>query len=109
MVQVSTDITTVADTLTDEFSRLMRDLEPLMTAWQGMGGSGFQNVRAKVDEQLGHLNISLRSLAEAMKSAGTDYTLTDEELRTAMQEVHASGEAIRTAELFNFDDAKGSS
>jgi WXG100 family type VII secretion target len=101
--RISTDCSTAADTLTAEFSALRTELEPLRELWVGQGGTAFDTVRTNLDEQLGRLNIALRVISEALGSAGTDYTITDEELQSEMRNAGASVEALETAAALNPD------
>src|SRR5687767_10968666 len=85
MLQTSNDVNGVADSLTAELTGLMDRLAPLYTSWQGAGGTTFQTVRASVEEEMGRLNVALRSIAEAVRTAGTDYSVTDDEMRADLE------------------------
>jgi len=90
-----------ADTLTAEFSALRTELEPLRDLWVGQGGTAFDDVRTRLDEQLGRLNGALRMIGDALKTSGTDYTLTDEELQGEMRNAGAGVEALEAAAALN--------
>lgn len=104
----SGDLTSVGDQcldkaniLTGEFSALRTELEPLRELWVGQGGTAFDDVRTRLDEQLGRLNAALVMIGDALKTSGTDYTLTDEELQSQMRNAGAGVEALETAAALN--------
>ena len=83
------DVLGVAETLNGDVTTLMNNLSPLYTSWQGSGGTTFQTVRAEVEAELIRLNQALITLAEAVGSSGTDYVVTDDEMRSTMDQVGA--------------------
>ncbi len=97
MVQTEKDVDGVADRLTSMLTGLMNELIPLQDSWKGAGGGSFQQVRDRFDKDMAHLNRSLRSLAEAVGSAGRDYTVSDDEMRSEMERAGASAGSITQA------------
>ncbi|MET0495340.1 MAG: WXG100 family type VII secretion target [Actinoplanes sp.] len=87
----------VADTLTGNLNQLMKQLEPLQDAWQGGAGSSFQAVRQRFDDDMAKLNVALRSVAEAVGSAGKDYDVSDDEIKSDMDAAGATAGQITAA------------
>lgn len=97
MQKTSKDVEGVADRLTSQLSGLMNQLAPLQDAWKGSGAGSFQQVRDRFDQDMGKLNAALRSVAEAVGSAGKDYDVSDEEIRSDMESAGASAGSITAA------------
>lgn len=94
-------VETAADDLTGALNDLMTRLEPLQDQWKGAGAGSFQQVRQRFDEDMAKLNVALRAIAEAVKSAGTDYAMTDDEIRTEMDQAGATAGQITQALTLN--------
>jgi WXG100 family type VII secretion target len=101
MGQTAKEIDGSADTLTRTLSSLMNELVPLQDAFKGAGGSSFQQVKMRFEEDMGKLNAALRAIAEAVGSAGTDYTVTDQEIQHDMEQAGASAGSITQALKLN--------
>jgi WXG100 family type VII secretion target len=97
MVKTEKDVDGVADRLTSMLTGLMNELTPLQTDWTGGGGSSFQSVRDRFDQDMAKLNHSLRSLAEAVGSSGRDYDVSDEEMKSEMERAGATAGSITAA------------
>jgi len=97
MVKSEKDVDGVADRLTATLTSLMNELTPLQSAWVGRGGTSFQQVRERFDQDMARLNRSLRSLAEAVGSSGRNYTVSDEEMRSEMEAAGAPAGSITAA------------
>src|SRR5258707_9724889 len=97
MSKTAQDVDGAADRLTSMFNKLMNELTPLQSAWVGQSGSSFQQVRDRFDGDVAKLNVALRSIAEAVGSAGRDYTVSDDEMRAEMQHAGASAGEITQA------------
>lgn len=86
--QVATDLLTsganeagtTADGLDTMLRNLVNNLLPLADAWQGRGGTSFQNVQLQLEEEMQTLNAALRSIAESMGIASTNYATADDEM-----------------------------
>lgn len=101
MTTTATQVDGIADSLTTELNNLMNRLSNMYSDWQGAGGASFQNTRTQVEEQMAYLNVALRSIAEAVRSSGTDYVVTDDEMRVDLENVGASDTTITQALLIN--------
>ncbi len=101
MGKTAQEIDGAVDRMTSMFNKLMDELTPLQTSWVGAGGSSFQQVRERFDGDVANLNVALRSIAAAVASAGHDYTLSDDEVRTEMQHAGASAGEITSALTLN--------
>lgn len=97
MTKTAKDVEGVADGLTQSLNRLMDELMPLQDQWKGAGAGSFQQVRQRFDEDMARLNVALRSIAEAVGSAGTDYSLSDDEIRSEMDQTGATAGQITQA------------
>ncbi|WP_433056673.1 WXG100 family type VII secretion target [Dactylosporangium sp. CS-033363] len=101
MARTAQEIDGAADRLTSMFSKLMHELTPLQSAWVGAAGSSFQGVKDRFDADVAGLNIALRSIAQAVSTAGRDYTLSDDEMRAEMQQAGAGAGEITRALMIN--------
>lgn len=90
MAKTAGDVDGAADRLTSMLTGLMNQLAPLQTAWTGAGGSSFQSVRERFDSDMMRLNNALRAIAQAVRSAGQDYTTGDEEVSAAVSNAGAT-------------------
>jgi WXG100 family type VII secretion target len=97
MVKTAQDVNGVADRLTSMLNGLMNELTPLQSAWVGAGGSSFQGVRQRFDDDMARLNGALRSIAEAVSTSGRDYTVTDSEMKSEMEHAGATAGQITAA------------
>ncbi len=97
MQKTSQDVDGVADRLTSQLNGLMSQLAPLESAWQGAGAGSFQQVRQRFDQDMAKLNVALRAVAEAVGSAGKDYDVSDEEIRSDMESAGATAGQITAA------------
>jgi WXG100 family type VII secretion target len=101
MAKTAQNIDGVADSLTGMLNSLMNELAPLSSYWVGQGGSSFQQVKQRVDEDVAKLNVALRSIAEAVSTAGRDYTVSDDEMRSEMTHAGANAGQITQALKIN--------
>ncbi|MET8148614.1 WXG100 family type VII secretion target [Actinoplanes sp. NPDC049668] len=97
MHKTAQDVEGVADRLTSNLNGLMNELAPLQDAWKGAGAGSFQQVRQRFDEDMAKLNVALRAVAEAVGSAGKDYDVSDEEIRSDMESAGATAGQITAA------------
>lgn len=97
MVKTEQDVDGVADRLTTMLNQLMDKLAPLQDAWKGAGAGSFQQVRQRFDDDMAKLNVALRSIAEAVGSAGKDYSVSDDEVQSEMDRAGATAGQITSA------------
>jgi len=97
MVQTEKDVDGVADRLTGNLNKLMDELAPLYDQWKGAGAGSFQQVRQRFDEDMAKLNVALRAIAEAVGSAGKDYDVSDDEIKSDMDSAGATAGQITAA------------
>jgi WXG100 family type VII secretion target len=97
MIKTEGEVDAVADRLTSSLNKLMNELAPLQDAWKGGGAGSFQQVRTRFDEDMAKLNAALRAVAEAVGSAGKDYDVSDEEIRSDMESAGATAGQITAA------------
>jgi WXG100 family type VII secretion target len=84
MAQAANDVDGVAARLDSMLRTLMNNLEPLMTAWVGQGGTAFQRVRMEYEADVQKLNNALHGLSAALGRANTGYVETDEQSRATV-------------------------
>src|SRR5215217_4879236 len=101
MVKTEKDVDGVADRLTGMLTSLMNELTPLQDAWKGAGGTSFQGVKDRFNDDVAKLNVSLRSLAEAVGSSGRDYEVSDDEMKSEMERAGANAGTITQALKLN--------
>src|SRR5262249_47652191 len=101
MIKTARDVNGVADALTSMLNNLMNELAPLQSAWVGQGGLSFRGVRERMDNDIARLNAALRSIAEAVATAGRDYSVSDEEMRSEMSHAGATAGQITSALKMN--------
>ncbi|SCL56832.1 WXG100 family type VII secretion target [Micromonospora citrea] len=97
MVKTEGDVDAVADRLTSNLNGLMDQLTPLYDQWKGAGAGSFQQVRERFDQDMARLNVALRAIAEAVGSAGKDYDVSDDEIRSDMDSAGATAGQITAA------------
>jgi len=97
MVKTEQDVDAVADRLTSMLNTLMDRLSPLQQYWVGAGGTSFQDVRQRFDQDMAKLNTVLRSIAEAVGTSGRDYDVSDDEMKTEMTNAGATAGQITQA------------
>ena len=60
-------------------SQLMGRLSGLQTAWQGVGGKAFEQVKTQYEADQKALSGALTETASAIRTAGISYTASDSE------------------------------
>lgn len=80
MTSAAIEAGTVAEGLDLLLRNLMDNLEPLMAAWKGMGGTRFQEIKLAVQDEMQTLNRALKSIGEDMGLSSADYAAADEEI-----------------------------
>lgn len=97
MTSAAIEAGTVAEGLDLLLRNLMDNLEPLMAAWKGMGGTRFQEIKLAVQDEMQTLNRALKSIGEDMGLSSADYAAADEEIAETIAAAGAmdSGEITR--------------
>lgn len=85
MAASATDTETVAQNLNDVVNRMRSDTAPMESEFVGQGGRSFGTVNSELQTEMTKLNASLSTIADMLRTAGQDYTLSDEELRADME------------------------
>jgi len=73
---------------------LLNELEILQTAWVGQGGRSFQNVKEQWAQDQSKLQQALLETAGAIRSSGKNYTATDSEASSRMNNVSRGGPSL---------------
>jgi WXG100 family type VII secretion target len=63
--------------LTSMLNNLMSELSVLSSAWKGRGAQEFEKVKQQYQKDLSDLNRALLETAEAIRSSGTSYDVSD--------------------------------
>jgi WXG100 family type VII secretion target len=63
--------------LTSMLNNLMSELSVLSSAWKGLGAQEFEKVKQQYQKDLSDLNRALLETAEAVRSSGTSYDVSD--------------------------------
>lgn len=74
-------------------TRLMGELEVLQSAWQGAGGSSFQEVKRRYNDDQTRIQQALQETAEAIRTSGQTYTSTDSDAASRVNATHR-GQAL---------------
>lgn len=78
MAQVAAKFDDVHQSLKTTLTTLMRDVEAVQPDFQGRGGTSFQVVTRTWAEDQERLLRALAETANAIRTAGRDYTATDD-------------------------------
>jgi len=81
----------VNDSLQTMLNRLMNELEILQTAFQGAGGKSFEQVKQAWAADQKKLQDALRETAGAIRTAGKQYTASDEESASKIANINTGG------------------
>jgi len=73
---------------------LLNELEVLQTAWQGSGARSFHNVKQQWADDQAKLQRALLETAGAIRSSGQNYTATDTEASSRMNNVSRGGPSL---------------
>ncbi len=78
MAKTAAQFERVNGSLQSMLSTLMSELSVLQTAWVGRGGRQFEHVKTQYQQDLAKLNRALLETAEAIKSSGASYDVSDD-------------------------------
>jgi WXG100 family type VII secretion target len=79
MAKAAADFDTANSSLTSMLNKLMSDLSILSVAWKGMAAGEFEKVKSQYAKDLNDLNRALAETAEAIRTAGVSYDVSDSE------------------------------
>ncbi|MEV6810896.1 WXG100 family type VII secretion target [Micromonospora sp. NPDC051296] len=72
-------------------SGLLAQLEVLQQAWRGAGGRSFEQVKQQWAQDQTNLQRALRETAGAIRTAGTQYDVSDTEAATRVSATNRGG------------------
>ncbi|PZG05783.1 WXG100 family type VII secretion target [Micromonospora craterilacus] len=72
-------------------SGLLTQLEVLQQAWRGAGGRSFEQVKQQWAQDQTNLQRALRETAGAIRTAGTQYDVSDTEAATRVSATNRGG------------------
>lgn len=73
MQQASQHVDNVNQQIQGQLSKLMQELQPLATAWQGQAAGSFQSLHARWNENAQRLNEALRGISEDLARSQQTY------------------------------------
>lgn len=82
MQQTAAKFEQVDQSLQTMLSGLMAELEVLQQAWRGAGGRSFEQVKQQWVQDQAALQRALRETANAIRTAGTQYDVSDADAAT---------------------------
>ncbi|MFX0593443.1 WXG100 family type VII secretion target [Melissospora conviva] len=91
MQQTAAKFEQVNETLQSTLSGLLRELEVLQSAWQGAGGRSFAQVKQQWAQDQAAIQRNLQATAEAIRSAGGQYTASDTAAADRMARTNRGG------------------
>jgi WXG100 family type VII secretion target len=78
MAQTAEKFRNTNQSLQDMLKRLMNELEALRGSWAGRGAQAFDQAKIQWSEDMAKLQRALDETANAISSAGREYTSSDE-------------------------------
>ena len=85
MEQVATKFDDAQQYLSTTLSTLMREVEAVRKDWQGLGAQSFESVSVSWGKDQARLLRALAETAHAIRTAGRDYTATDDAASSRMR------------------------
>lgn len=79
MAKAAADFDAANSSLTSMLNKLMSDLSVLSVAWKGIAAGEFEKVKTQYAKDLSDLNRALAETAEAIRTAGVSYEVSDSE------------------------------
>jgi WXG100 family type VII secretion target len=79
MAKAAADFDAANSSLTSMLNKLMSDLSLLSVAWKGMAAGEFEKVKSQYAKDLSDLNRALAETAEAIRTSGVNYDVSDSE------------------------------
>jgi WXG100 family type VII secretion target len=68
-----------SQTLNTMIKNLLSGLEPLQKGFVGAAGASFQSVQIRINDDLNNMTQALRDVSEGIRSAGSDFSATDDQ------------------------------
>jgi WXG100 family type VII secretion target len=78
MAQTADKFRSTNANLADMLKRLMSELDGLQAGWKGVGAQAFDQTRLRWQEDMTKLHRALDETANAIQTAGTQYTSSDD-------------------------------
>ena len=88
MQQTAAKFDQVDQSLQAMLSGLLAELEVLQQAWRGAGGRSFEQVKQQWSQDQAALHRALRETADAIRTAGQHYDVSDSEAATRVGGTH---------------------
>jgi WXG100 family type VII secretion target len=79
MASTAAKFDTANSSLTSMLNNLMSELSVLSSAWKGMAAGEFEKVKTQYAKDLNDLNRALADTAEAIRTSGVSYDVSDSE------------------------------
>lgn len=75
--EAAMDTDSIATQISQQLEELKSYLSPLIASWSGEAAGDFQALQAKWDNSANDLNLVLRQVSQALRSAGEQYQATE--------------------------------
>ncbi|MEH1167841.1 WXG100 family type VII secretion target [Micromonospora sp. CPCC 205539] len=91
MQQTAAKFEQVDQSLQSMLTGLLAELEVLQQAWRGAGGRSFEQVKQQWSQDQAALHRALRETAGAVRSAGRQYDVSDDEAASRVAGTNRGG------------------
>lgn len=91
MQQTAAKFEQVDQSLQTMLSQLLNELEVLQQAWRGAGGRSFEQVKQQWSQDQSALHRALRETAQAIRTSGTQYDVSDSEASSRVANTNRGG------------------
>ncbi|MCO1595562.1 WXG100 family type VII secretion target [Micromonospora sp. RHAY321] len=91
MQQTATKFEQVDQSLQSMLTGLLAELEVLQQAWRGAGGRSFEQVKQQWSQDQAALHRALRETAGAIRTAGRQYDVSDDEAASRVAGTNRGG------------------
>lgn len=75
--EAAMDTDSIATQISQQLEELKSYLSPMIASWSGEAASEFQALQAKWDNSANDLNLVLRQISQALRSASEQYQATE--------------------------------
>lgn len=91
MQQTAAKFEQVDQSLQSMLTGLLAELEVLQQAWRGAGGRSFEQVKQQWSQDQAALHRALRETAGAVRTAGRQYNVSDDEVASRVAGTNRGG------------------
>ncbi|HEY2702656.1 MAG TPA: WXG100 family type VII secretion target [Candidatus Dormibacteraeota bacterium] len=77
LAEAAADVDAIANQIDQQLADLRAYLAPLVASWEGVASADYQAKQQRWDGALGDLNLVLREMARAVRTANDNYQLAE--------------------------------